>query len=117
MARPAMFSDDQILDAALELVAASRPSAATIAAISGAIGLVACGFSVVQQLLGIEQTAVPGITRAVGVDYSAKPLLFAGAARSRARTRTATSSVSSPDFSSWSPPNGSWAAAGDVGTA
>jgi hypothetical protein len=34
-----MFSDDQILDAALELVAASGPSAATIAAISGAIGV------------------------------------------------------------------------------
>ena len=40
--------------------------------------LFACGFSVVQQLLGLEQTAIPGITRAVGVDYSAKPLLFAG---------------------------------------
>lgn len=39
MARPAMFSDDQILDAALDLVAACGPNAATIAAISGAIGV------------------------------------------------------------------------------
>ena len=43
--------------------------------------LVACGFSLVQQILGIEQTAVPGLTRAVGVDYSAKPLLFAGGSK------------------------------------
>lgn len=40
--------------------------------------LLACGFSILQQLVGIEQTAVPGITRAVGTDYSAKPLLFPG---------------------------------------
>jgi len=40
--------------------------------------LVACGFSLVQQLLGINQTAIPGITRAVGTDYSLKPLLFVG---------------------------------------
>lgn len=43
--------------------------------------MIACGFSLVQQLLGIEQTAVPGITRAVGTDYLAKPLLFAGGSK------------------------------------
>ena len=40
--------------------------------------LFACGFSLVQQVFGLEQTVVPGITRAVGSDYSAKPLLFPG---------------------------------------
>lgn len=43
--------------------------------------LFACGFSLVQQFLGIERTAVPGITRAVGVDYSAKPLAFVGGSK------------------------------------
>jgi hypothetical protein len=40
--------------------------------------LIACGFSVVQQLAGIVATTVPGVTRAVGADYSAKPLVFEG---------------------------------------
>lgn len=40
--------------------------------------LVACAFSLVQQVWGIEETAVPGITRAVGADYSTKPLQFIG---------------------------------------
>jgi len=40
--------------------------------------LIACGFSLVQQLLGIVSTTVPGVTRAVGADYSAKPLAFEG---------------------------------------
>ena len=43
--------------------------------------LLACAFSVVQQVLGIEETAIPGLTRAVGTDYSAKPLLFAGGSK------------------------------------
>jgi hypothetical protein len=43
--------------------------------------LIACGFSVVQQLGGIERTALPGVTRAVGADYSVKPLLFAGGSK------------------------------------
>lgn len=43
--------------------------------------LFACGFSVVQQLAGIDRTAVPGITRAVGADYSSKPLLFEGGSK------------------------------------
>lgn len=38
MARPAAFTDDQILDAALALLAAGGPGAATIAAISEATG-------------------------------------------------------------------------------
>lgn len=49
-------------------------------ALEGGI-LFACGFSVVQQLGGIERTAIPGLTRAVGVDYSAKPLLFEGGSK------------------------------------
>ena len=40
--------------------------------------LLACGFSLVQQVFGLEQTVIPGVTRAVGTDYSAKPLLFPG---------------------------------------
>lgn len=40
--------------------------------------LLACGFSVVQQVWGIVPTSVPGLTRAVGADYSAKPLAFEG---------------------------------------
>jgi hypothetical protein len=40
--------------------------------------LLACGFSLVQQVLWLEQTAVPGVTRAVGTDYATKPLLFPG---------------------------------------
>lgn len=40
--------------------------------------LLACGFSALQQLLGIERSVVPGITRAVGADYTAKPLQFPG---------------------------------------
>ena len=43
--------------------------------------LLACGFSLVQQVLGLERTAVPGITRAVGVDYSSKPLAFEGGSK------------------------------------
>jgi hypothetical protein len=43
--------------------------------------LAACGFSLVQQFLGLERTAVPGLTRAVGVDYSAKPLAFEGGSK------------------------------------
>ena len=43
--------------------------------------LVACGFSLVQQLLGLERSAIPGITRAVGVDYAAKPLAFEGGSK------------------------------------
>jgi len=43
--------------------------------------LFACGFSVVQLLLGIEETAIPGVTRAVGADYSRKPLLFEGGSK------------------------------------
>lgn len=38
MARPAMFRDDQLLDAALALVAAGGPNSATIAAISASVG-------------------------------------------------------------------------------
>lgn len=41
----------------------------------------ACGFSVVQQLGGIERTALPGVTRAIGADYSQKPLAFAGGSK------------------------------------
>lgn len=38
MARPAKFSEDQILDATLQLVAAKGPGAATMAAIAEAVG-------------------------------------------------------------------------------
>lgn len=38
MARPAKFSEEQLLDAALRLVAAGGPGAATIAAIAAAVG-------------------------------------------------------------------------------
>lgn len=38
MARPPVFTDEQLLDAALALLAAGGPGAATIAAISGATG-------------------------------------------------------------------------------
>jgi len=43
--------------------------------------LVACAFSLVQQVWGIGRTAVPGVTRAVGADYSVKPLEFAGGSK------------------------------------
>jgi len=43
--------------------------------------LLACSFSLVQQFLGLERTALPGITRAVGVDYSTKPLAFEGGSK------------------------------------
>jgi len=43
--------------------------------------LLASSFSLVQQFLGLERTAVPGITRAVGVDYSSKPLAFEGGSK------------------------------------
>jgi hypothetical protein len=41
----------------------------------------ACAFSALQQVAGIERTAVPGVTRAVGADYSRKPLAFAGGSK------------------------------------
>ncbi|MEJ7764312.1 MAG: hypothetical protein WKF86_02345 [Acidimicrobiales bacterium] len=43
--------------------------------------LFACGFSLVQQFAGIEQTVVPGVTRAVGADYASKPLAFSGGSK------------------------------------
>lgn len=43
--------------------------------------LAACAFSVVQYFWGIERTAIPGFTRAVGADYSLKPLLFQGGSK------------------------------------
>jgi hypothetical protein len=43
--------------------------------------LVACGFSLVQQVWGIGTTTIPGVTRAVGADYSAKPLEFEGGSK------------------------------------
>lgn len=43
--------------------------------------LVACGFSVVQQVWGIVPTTIPGVTRAVGADYAAKPLVFEGGSK------------------------------------
>jgi len=43
--------------------------------------LMACLFGVLQKLAGLERTAVPGVTRAVGSDYSSKPLTFAGGSK------------------------------------
>lgn len=41
----------------------------------------ACAFSVLQQLVGIDSTVVPGITRSVGADYTRKPIQFAGGSK------------------------------------
>lgn len=43
--------------------------------------LLACGFSLVQLAWGIGAATVPGVTRAVGADYSAKPLEFEGGSK------------------------------------
>lgn len=43
--------------------------------------LLACGFSLVQRLWGLVPTTVPGLTRAVGADYSVKPLAFEGGSK------------------------------------
>jgi hypothetical protein len=43
--------------------------------------MLACAFSLVQQFAGVRRAVIPGITRAVGVDYSAKPLAFAGGSK------------------------------------
>lgn len=40
--------------------------------------LTACAFGLLQQFFGLDRTAVPGITLALGADYSAKPLQFEG---------------------------------------
>lgn len=43
------------------------------------LGVIAAStFAFVQFRLGIERTAVPGLTRAIGADYTRKPLQFAG---------------------------------------
>ncbi|MCA1693238.1 MAG: hypothetical protein LC749_00110 [Actinobacteria bacterium] len=43
--------------------------------------VLACAFSLVQRIWGVTGTAIPGVTRAVGVDYSAKPLQFSGGSK------------------------------------
>lgn len=41
----------------------------------------ACAFGIVQWIFGVTRFSIPGVTLALGADYSAKPLLFEGGSK------------------------------------